>query len=78
MAKPLDKGQERTLKQLVKEDAWDVLILAMGIFIDRVNATPASGTDAFQTLRDLHIKQGKVDGLREFFDDIEKLNFSEN
>lgn len=70
----LDKLQEGVLKRLVREDAWDILVKAMGEYIDKINAEEITGGDAFQELRALHERQGGVKHLKAFFDAIEKKN----
>jgi hypothetical protein len=73
----LDKGQIALLKKLVRDDGWDVLMLALAQHIDKLNSEPITGNTEFETLRALHTKQGQVDGLTEFFSDIEKMNFND-
>lgn len=74
MAK-IDRTQAAALKRLMSTDAWGVLEQA---YLNRMSAIlrqEVNGLDAFQTLRMLHRQQGKAEGLREFFEDIEKLAF---
>lgn len=71
----LDKGQEAHLKALVRSDGWDVLMLALAEHIDKLNAEEITGSSEFETLRALHLKQGKVGGLTDFFDKVEQQNF---
>ncbi len=71
----LDKGQINLLKRLIREnDGWEVLELAMAQYIDAIQSERVNGTNEFETLRMLHINQGKVDGLKEFFEQVERLD----
>lgn len=74
MATNLDKGQMALLKQMVRGDAWDVLLLALKDYLDGLKDQQITGANAFETLRELHTRQGKEDGLKEFFDKVEKMN----
>lgn len=68
----LDKSQQQTLKKLVQDDAWDVLLKAVGDYVDDLRLMKVSGTNAFEELRDLHKRDGRIEGVLEFFDKIEK------
>lgn len=77
MSPILNKLEMSGIKKLTRDDAWDFLIKALGFYVDRINALKPSGADAFETLRSLHTNQGKVDGVKEFFEEIERLNFKQ-
>jgi hypothetical protein len=72
----LDKGQKSLLKRLIREnDGWDVLELALAQYIDEIQREKVTGSSEFETLRMLHTNQGKVDGLKEFFERVERVDF---
>jgi hypothetical protein len=73
----IDKHQGALFKRLMQEEGWAVLEQALANRIARLQAQPISGTTAFESLRALHTRDGKVEGLREFFDDIEKMAFDD-
>lgn len=78
MAIKLDKGQSMLLKKMMQhDDGWDILILALGQYVEHLNVDRTYGSNEFETLRDLHVKQGKVDGVKEFFDQVQQLNFND-
>lgn len=76
MAK-LDKAQVGALKRLMQNDAWDVLTQAYENRVKRLQSEPTVGQNAFEELRMLHKQQGKIEGLVEFFSDIEKMAFDD-
>lgn len=69
--------QSSALKRLMQTDAWDVVDQALANRVNKLRGEPVSGQNEFETLRMLHVHQGKVDGLIEFFDDLEKLVFDD-
>jgi hypothetical protein len=73
-----DKQQISRLKQLVQDDGWDVLRAILAQHIVELDQQEITGNNEFETLRELHKKQGKVEGLAEFFDKVEKLDFDNN
>ena len=73
----LDKGQAALLKRLMQDDGWDVLKIVLNNRLLRLSSEPITGSSAFEELRALHKKQGKLEGLVEFFDDTEKMAFDE-
>lgn len=40
--------------------------------IRKWNDGPISGQDAFQTLRAIHRREGKIEGINEFFETLEQ------
>lgn len=68
----LDRLQKQTLQRMVKEDSWDILVYSLKEYIDRIQAEEVIGSNEFETLRTLHIKQGKISGLTEFFSKVEQ------
>ncbi len=71
----LKKEQFALLKAMMREPGWDVLLQCVAERINELNADKPTGQNAFETLRALHIREGKVDGLTEFFDKVEKNAF---
>lgn len=71
----INKAEISQLKLLMKESAWETLLRLLGEHMDAINAEDISGTNEFETLRMLHTNQGKVDGLKEFFDQLERKAF---
>ena len=61
-----------SLKVMLSEKGYDMLCELRDKVIRRWNDQTVSGQDAFQTLRAVHRKEGKVEGLVEFFETLEK------
>jgi hypothetical protein len=75
MSIDLTKEQRFQLKSFVKSDVWDLMMKCVYEKIGQLNAERQSGTNAFETLRAIHYRDGKVDGLTEFFSELEKNGF---
>ncbi len=67
------QAERAMLKRLIQDDAWNVLMEQLQKRLDELNAEPITGQNAFEELRSLHMKQGRIDGIKQFFDDIERL-----
>ena len=76
MAK-IEKSQASALKRLMQDDGWSVLEQALENRIKTLQEEEITGNDAFETLRALHKQQGKVEGLKDFFESVERLVFDE-
>ena len=71
----MGRAETVAIKRMMEDDAWDVLMQILARRLERLRGEPITGQNAFEELRMLHVRQGKIDGLVEFFDDIEKLSF---
>ncbi len=67
--------EKNMLKVLVKTEGWDALLRAMERQVAEWMTSPVSGTNAFETLRDVHTKLGKIEGLKEFLNKVETNGF---
>lgn len=72
----IDKDVARKLKKIVQTDEWDAVVKALDAFMKDIDNDEVSGTNAFETLRALHKREGRKSGLKEFFEAIEQLNFN--
>lgn len=73
----MKRAEASALKSLMKESGWSVLEQKLADHITKLEAEKVVGGNAFEELRALHTKQGKVDGLREFFDMLERGAFDD-
>lgn len=73
----LNKQEAAALTNLVRGDAWDVLQRVFEGRVREIQGEEVNGIDAFQTLRMLHKNQGKVEGLVEFFNELEQGNYGQ-
>ncbi len=71
----LNKAQHAQVRSLMKDERWDALIKFSGMKLDQWREQKISGNDAFQELRALHTRDGKVEGLLEFLDQLERNAF---
>jgi hypothetical protein len=71
MAK-LNKTDSAILAANIGKPVWEVMMKLAAMTINDLNGREVPGTDAFETLRALHIREGQVRGIREFFDGVER------
>jgi hypothetical protein len=67
--------QEITRKQLIKilhSDDFDALIKLYAEVTEKWQSENCIGDTEFQTLKKLFFREGKIQGLREFFDILEQ------
>lgn len=70
-ANKITKAEASQLRATMKEPGWDVIIRLLADQIDAIRAEDVTGNNAFEELRMMHKNQGRVDGLKEFFDKLE-------
>lgn len=75
MAQTLSKAEQAQLTRLLKDDAWPVLEKYVAFFVETIIEQRVAGNNEFETLRDLHINQGKTDGIGELFQALEQQAF---
>jgi len=67
----MDNITQRKLDKILRSDEFEALIKLYGETIDKWNEQNVIGKNEFETLKLLFIKEGKKEGLREFFEIIE-------
>lgn len=67
----LNKSDSAQIFSLMEHKGWGVLTKLVAMTVNDLNARKAAGTNEFEVLRSLHIKEGRVDALKEFFNDVE-------
>ncbi len=70
-----NRAESQMIKNLMNSDGWNELLTLLGREIDELHAEPIAGSNEFETLRALHYRDGKVAGLKEFFDKLERRAF---
>lgn len=75
MEDKINTADKARIKQIMKTDDWESIIKFFGIKIESWRAEKVTGTSEFEELRMLHTNQGKVDGLTEFMDQLERQAF---
>lgn len=73
----LNKSEASAIKSLQREAGWEALVKLLGEHVESLRAEPITGSNAFEELRSLHTKQGKIDGLLEFFDIIDQKAYND-
>ena len=64
-------ADKQRIKWLMKTEQWDSILRFFAYKIGQWNDEKTTGTNEFETLRMLHTKQGKVEGLEEFMNQLE-------
>jgi len=67
---PIEKKQ---LEQLQKQEEWMALVKFFGEQIEKWQNQNVIGDTSDNTLKLLYMREGKVEGLREFFDNLDKI-----
>ncbi len=68
----LTKTEASLVRKLMSDQGWDLIQKMLADRIRDIQADKVVGSNAFESLRMLHVNQGKADGLAEFFADLEK------
>jgi hypothetical protein len=63
------------LRRIQQEDVWGLISRLLNERIGQIKDEEVVGNTDFETLRMLHKNQGKVEGLAQFFEDLEKGAF---
>lgn len=73
----LEKLEISQLKSLMTDDRWQLVVRLMNHRLNEINAQEITGTNAFETLRALHQREGGTKALLEFFDSIDTGAFND-
>lgn len=71
----LTKAQQGQIRSLMKENGWEAVTRFVALKLDQWRAEAVTGQNAFEELRTLHKRDGKVEGLLEFMDQLERQAF---
>lgn len=75
MAEQLNKAQKSAISSLMNEDRWNVIELVKELLLGKFKQDNVGGQDAYTELKNLHIQQGKIEGLEQFFEILENQGF---
>lgn len=67
-----DKYTSNQLKVLMDHPAWESLLKVLAERLRALEHEGVTGQNEFETLRSLHVKNGKIAGLTDFFNDVER------
>lgn len=73
----LNKAQQSQIRGLMKSEGWDAVIKFVALKLDQWREQAVNGTTAFEELRALHKRDGKVEGVTELFDQLERQAYEE-
>ncbi len=69
---PLNKLQKSQIKAWMQEESYTAVFQFFTNRINQIRAEEITGNSEFETLRALHMKQGREQALLEFFNDLDK------
>ena len=67
----MDNFTKKRLEKILQSDEFEALLKTYQETLDKWNEQSIIGKDEFETLKLLFIREGKKQGLKEFFDFIE-------
>lgn len=70
-----DKQDIAQIKSLMRDDGWEALERIREKWVTEMRAKAYTGQNAFETLRELHARQGAIEGVRAFFDHLDSIVF---
>lgn len=68
----MDSLTRKKLRQLIESQHWEAIYSFLAIMTDKWHNTPVKTEDEFNTVWNVALKEGKVSGLKEFFDTLEQ------
>jgi hypothetical protein len=69
----IDNLLKKSLEKLVRSNEYESIIKLYSQVIDKWNSESTIGDNEFETLKKTFIKEGKVQGLKDFFEIIENI-----
>lgn len=69
----MDTLTKAKLKRLVQSSDWDVIYAFQAFMSEKWNAEPLVGDTEYDTLRNAISRESKVQGLKNFLDNIENI-----
>lgn len=71
----MNKFQKQQIKALMLDEKWEGLMTFFQETIDKYQNENVIGQTQFETLKMVLMKEGKIIGLKDFFDQLEKYGF---
>ena len=68
----LTKEQRGALKRVMMSDDFDIILTMIDKQIHKWSVEPSGGNTEFEVVRAVYKKEGKIEGLKEFFDKLEE------
>lgn len=67
----LTKAQKAQVRAIMKSNEWDAVLAFAGKKLDAWREERVAGNNEFETLKSLFTRDGKVEGLLEFLNQLE-------
>ena len=68
----MDKLAKAQIKAILNDQRFDGVVKAYEEYCDKVRKENVIGNTEFETLRNVFMKEGKLQGIKEFFDNLEQ------
>ena len=73
----LNKLEKSQIKELMRSPGWDALMIFAGKIIDKWTKEEVKADTEFETLWRMATQKGKIEGLKEYFDNLDSEVSSE-
>lgn len=67
--------QKSQIKALIKDEKWESILAFLQETIEKHQGENVIGTTEFETLKLVFMKEGRIQGLKDFFDQLERHGF---
>ena len=68
----LNKLQREQIKGIMQQPGWEALIVFTGLMINKWNDEEVKASDEFNTIWNMAHKTGKINGIKEYFDILDR------
>ncbi len=73
----LTKQEKAQIKSIQGDDRWNAVLKFVGLKLTQWRESGVSGRTSFEELRALHKRDGKVEGVLEVFEQMERQAFED-
>lgn len=67
----IDKLAKQQIKALLNDNRFDGIVRFYEEYCDKIRKENVIGNNTFETLRNTFLKEGKLQGIKNFFDELE-------
>lgn len=67
----IDKLAKQQIKALLNDNRFDGIVSFYEEYCDKIRKENVIGNNEFETLRNVFLKEGKLQGIKNFFDELE-------
>jgi hypothetical protein len=76
MATKINALQKSQIKGWLNEESYSAVYQLLQNKLEQIRDTDITGQNAFEELRMLHYNKGRMDALKEFFEDLDKTGYA--